>query len=116
MSSLRSMHRIALVAAVAGGFAAAGVPAVAAPSTSAAAASHVQGRVVSVSGNTLVLRLRDGREEHIDITVARAAHHTGLLAANSAVTVRGSRDASGTFHAVSIGHASPDSKQWSPDD
>jgi hypothetical protein len=61
-----------------------------------AAAGDVHGRVVAVKG-------------------ARAAHHTGILPPGGAVVVYGTRDAAGTFHVTSVGHTSPDSKFWSPD-
>jgi ABC-type sugar transport system substrate-binding protein len=80
-----------------------------------AAAGEVHGRVVAVKGDRLTLRLRDGKTLSVDIAQARAAHHTGILPPGGAVVVYGTRDAAGTFHVTSVGHTSPDSKFWSPD-
>ncbi len=96
----------------------AAVPAFAAQSgvvTNAAGPEQLHGIVVSLAGNVLTLRLRNGQTESVDIQAAQAAHHTGILAKGGAVVVYGSRDAAGTFHAASIGHSSPNEKDWAPD-
>lgn len=76
---------------------------------------QLHGIVMSVQGDVLTLRLRNGEYQSVDIAPARAAHHTGVMPVGHAVVVYGSRDASGTFHVVSIGHTSPNQKDWSPD-
>ncbi|HMD02125.1 MAG TPA: hypothetical protein VKG44_04075 [Candidatus Baltobacteraceae bacterium] len=76
---------------------------------------QLRGTVVTVAGDELTLRLRNGRTEIVDIAAAKAAHHTGVLPKGGAIVVYGSRDASGTFHAVSVGHASQNPLDWSPD-
>ena len=79
--------------------------------------SHrLSGHVLSVHGNLLVLKLRDGRSVNVDITAARKADATGMLPRGGAVTVYGTRDAAGAFHATSVGHASPNLKQWGADE
>jgi hypothetical protein len=78
--------------------------------------SQIHGYVVVVHGNSLTLRLRDGRQTKVDITHARASHHTGSMPVGGAVVVYGTRGADGGFHAISIGHANPHSKSWPPDD
>jgi|SRR5580704_3605911 hypothetical protein len=86
--------------------------------TAPAAASgqaQLHGRIVAVHGDRLTLRLRDGRTTVVDITAARAAHHTGILPPGGAIVVYGARDASGLFHVDSIGHTSPDARFWTPD-
>jgi hypothetical protein len=112
MNRLGTIQRAALCVALAGSVCVTPVLA----TTSEAATAHVHGRIVSVTGDTLSLRLRDGRVEKVDIAAARAAHHTGLLPVGGAVIVYGTRDSAGVFHAISVGHASPDPKQWTPDD
>jgi hypothetical protein len=77
---------------------------------------QMHGHIVSVHGNALVLRLRNGRQTKIDIATARASHHTGAMAVGGAVVVYGTRAANGVFHAVSIGHTNSNSKSWPPDD
>jgi len=94
--------------------------ALSAPAFAASAAapdlqSQLHGRVVAVRGDRLTLRLRDGRTTNVDITQARAAHHTGILPVGGAVVVYGTRDAAGVFHAASVGHTAPDARFWSPD-
>jgi len=109
----RFIHRAAWLAATA-------LCTVASTPTLALAASaanaHLHGRIVSVSGDSLTLRLRDGKQQTVDISAARAAHHTGVLPIGGAVIVYGTRDAAGTFHVLSVGHTSPDAKQWTADD
>jgi hypothetical protein len=51
----------------------------------------------------------------IDVTLARAARHLGVLPVGRAVTVYGSIDRSGAFRATSIGHTSPNAANWPPD-
>jgi hypothetical protein len=115
MHCARIIHCAALLVGVTGTVAAL-APAPARAATSDSETVHVHGRIVSVTNNTLTLKLRDGKEEKVDITAARAAHHTGVLPVGGAVIVYGTRDASGMLHAISIGHASPDSKDWTADD
>jgi hypothetical protein len=83
------------------------------PST--ATLQQLHGIVVAVSGDVLTLRLRNGQNQNVDIGPAKAAHRTGVLPKGHAVVVYGSRDASGTFHVQSVGHASPSAQNWSPD-
>lgn len=83
--------------------------------TAGATTQQVHGVIVAVEGNVLTLRLRNGKLENVDIAAAKAAQHTGVLPVGHAVVVYGSRDESGTFHAVSVGHTSPLSQDWSPD-
>jgi hypothetical protein len=59
--------------------------------------------------------VRDGRLVPIDVTLARAARHLGVLPVGRAVTVYGSIDRSGAFRATSIGHTSPNAANWPPD-
>ncbi len=93
-----------------------GLPAVPAISATVATdSSQLHGWVVTVHDDSLTLRLRDGREEKVDIAAARSKHHTGVLPVGGAVVVYGSRGSNGVFHAVSVGHTSPDSKAWPPD-
>jgi hypothetical protein len=91
--------------------------AVAATNASPVSASvqQLHGFVVAVQGDMLVLRLRSGQTEDVDIAAALTAHHTGLLAVGSAVVVYGSRDSAGLFHAESVGHASPTPRNWTAD-
>ena len=77
---------------------------------------QLHGHIVSVHGDTLNLRLRDGQNEKVDISQARAKHHTGIMPVGGAVVVYGSRGKDGVFHAVSIGHTNPDPRGWPPDD
>jgi len=113
------MHRSRIVSGV---LAAMFLVAAGGPTWSAAAAtvatdsSQVHGHIVAVHGDVLNLRLRDGKDEKIDITAAREKHHTGVLPIGGAVVVYGSRGSDGVFHAVSIGHTNPDSRAWPPDD
>jgi hypothetical protein len=87
------------------------------PAASAAATIHqVHGVVVAVTPQTLTLRLRDGRLAKIDIRQARAARHTGLLPIGGAVVAYGPIDRTGVFRATSIGHTSPNPKDWTPDE
>lgn len=83
--------------------------------SNAAGPEQLHGTIVAVSGNVLTLRLRNGQNENVDIAAAKAAHHTGALPKGGAVVVYGSRDASGTFHAASVGHTSQNPQDWSPD-
>ncbi|HEY5096338.1 MAG TPA: hypothetical protein VII69_14595, partial [Candidatus Eremiobacteraceae bacterium] len=76
---------------------------------------RITGTIVGVAASTLTLRLRDGRNAKIDLTLARAAQHLGILPVGHAVTVYGSIDRAGAFHATSIGHTSPNPANWSPD-
>ncbi len=76
---------------------------------------QLRGIVVAVQGNVLTLRLRNGQNENVDIGPAQTAHHTGVLPKGGAVVVYGSRDSAGVFHAASIGHTSPNQKDWAPD-
>ena len=111
MKQARIIHRAASVAALVPGVAGSTAFALAADAPTA----HVHGRIVSVSGDTLTLRLRDGRTQQLDIHTARAAHHTGVLPIGGAVVVYGTRDAAGVFHVTSIGHSSPNAKTWTAD-
>jgi len=108
MQQIRIKLSIALAAALG----------VCAPAVAGAAATnaHLQGWIVSVNGDVLMLRLRDGKKQKVDLSAARTAHHTGALPVGGAIIVYGTRDASGTFHVVSVGHSSPDPKQWAADD
>ncbi|HMD03292.1 MAG TPA: hypothetical protein VKG44_10045, partial [Candidatus Baltobacteraceae bacterium] len=65
----------------------------------AAQQKALHGVILSVSGDVLLLRLRNGQTESIDISAAKAAHHTGVMPIGGAVVVYGTRDASGAFHA-----------------
>jgi hypothetical protein len=78
-------------------------------------AHQVHGWVVSVDDGSLLLRLRDGSVIRIDIAAARSARHVGVLPVGHAVVVYGYIDRNGEFHASSVGHASPDPKDWSAD-
>ena len=73
------------------------------------------GTIVGVAGSALTMRLRDGRMAKIDLTLARAARHLGVLPVGRAVTAYGSIDRAGAFHATSIGHTSPNPSDWPPD-
>ena len=87
------------------------------PATSPAATIHqVHGVIVAVTSETLTLRLRDGRLAKIDIRQARAARHTGALPVGGAVVAYGPIDRTGVFRATSIGHTSPNPKDWTPDE
>ena len=102
---------------------AASVAAAAAVSCAASAAEtgttnpqqQLHGFVVSVHGNVLTLKLRNGTSENVDIGPAQAVQHTGVLPVGRAVVVYGTRDAAGTFHVISVGHTSQLSQSWSPD-
>jgi hypothetical protein len=96
-------------------FAAALRPHVAAAATVATDTVQLHGRVVSVSHDTLVLRLRDGRKTNIDITKARKRHHASALAPGFAVVVYGTRGPNGAFHAVSVDRTTSSWKSWPPD-
>ena len=113
MTDHRKVHGTLLALVLAGTLRFGGTPARAA---SDGAEAHLTGTVVSVQGDTLTLRLRDGKQTKVDISAAKAAHHTGLMPKGGAVMVYGTHGSDGVFHAQSIGHASPDSKQWSADD
>jgi hypothetical protein len=110
MKCSRAVHAAAVVAILLP----AGAPLWAA--TVATDTGQVHGRIVSVHGNSLTLRLRDGRQTKINIAVARASHHTGVMPIGGAVVLYGTRGADGVFRAVSIGHTNPNSKAWPPDD
>jgi len=76
---------------------------------------RITGTIVRTIGNALTLRMRDGRLAAIDLTLARAARHLGVLPLGRAVTVYGTIDRSGTFHATSIGHTNPNPSAWPAD-
>jgi hypothetical protein len=76
---------------------------------------RITGTIVRLSGNALMMRVRDGRLVPIDVTLARAARHLGVLPVGRAVTAYGSIDRSGAFRATSIGHTSPNPANWPPD-
>jgi hypothetical protein len=112
------MHRSGIVSALVAATVLVTASAVTGPAraaTVATDASQVHGWIVSVHDDTLNLKLRDGHQEKIDIAVARAKHHTGVLPIGGAVVVYGSRGSNGVFHAVSVGHTSPQAKNWPPD-
>lgn len=113
MTDHRKVHCTLLAVVLASTVLLGGAPALAA---SDGAEAHLTGTVVSVQGDTLTLRLHDGKQTKVDIAAAKAAHHTGLMPKGGAVTVYGTHGSDGVFHAQSVGHASPDSKQWSADD
>jgi hypothetical protein len=81
----------------------------------AAGEHRITGAIVAVAGDALTMRLRDGRLARIDLTLARAARHLGVLPVGHAVTAYGSIDRAGAFHATSIGHASPNPSAWPAD-
>jgi hypothetical protein len=106
----------ALVCALFAVFAPSAVQAAASvPLASPSALRQLHGVVVAVAGNVLTLRLRSGQEENVDLAPANAAHHTGILPKGRAVVVYGTRDASGVFHVVSIGHSGQNEESWAPD-
>jgi hypothetical protein len=76
---------------------------------------QLHGVIVKVVANVLTLRLRDGRTVNVDITQARSARHAGVLPVGGAVVAYGLIDGKGVFRATSIGHTSPDAKNWTPD-
>ena len=83
--------------------------------TAATSRQQLHGFVVSVHGNVLTLKLRNGTSENVDLGPAQAQQHTGVLPVGRAVVVYGTRDAAGTFHVTSVGHTSQLSQSWSPD-
>ena len=76
---------------------------------------RITGTILRTTGNTLTLRMRDGRLVSIDLTLARASRHVGILPVGRAVTVYGTIDRSGAFRATSIGHTSPNPAGWPAD-
>lgn len=76
---------------------------------------RITGTIVRVAGNVLTLRVRDGRFVPIDVTLARAARHLGVLPAGRAVTAYGLIDRTGAFRATTIGHTSPNQRDWPSD-
>ena len=76
---------------------------------------RVTGVILAVRGSTLTLRLRNGRQMKVDISAAQKAQQTGVLPINHPVVVFGARGTDGIFHATSIGHVSPTSHAWAPD-
>jgi hypothetical protein len=76
---------------------------------------QLHGFIESIHGNVLTLKLRNGTLENVDIGPAIAKQQTGALPIGHAVVVYGQRDAAGTFHASEVGHTSPTSQFWSPD-
>ena len=113
MTDHRKGHRTLLALLLASTLLLGGAPALAASDGTEA---HLTGTVVSLQGDTLTLPPRGGTQNKVDHTAAKAAHHTGLMPKGGAVTVYGTHGSDGVFHAQSVGHASPDSKQWSADD
>ena len=85
------------------------------PARAQAEVHQLYGTVARVAGNVLMLRLRDGRLTSVDITLALAARHIGILPAGGPVAVYGVIDNKGRFHAENIGHASPNPANWGPD-
>jgi hypothetical protein len=118
MKEKRQMQRSGIVSAIVAAIVLVTAGTASGPARAATVAtdsSQVHGWIVSVHDDTLNLKLRDGHQEKIDIAVARAKHHTGVLPIGGAVVVYGSRGSNGVFHAVSVGHTNPDSKGWPPD-
>ena len=76
---------------------------------------RVTGVILAVSGSTLTLRLRDGRQMKIDISAAQKAQETGVLPINHPVMVFGARGRDGIFYATSIGHVIRTPNAWAPD-
>jgi hypothetical protein len=78
-------------------------------------ANHVTGSIVSVRGNTLILRKRDGTNLTVDLRAARANSRVGVLAPRLAVEVYGTYRADGVFLCTAASHAPPARLSWEAD-
>jgi RNase P/RNase MRP subunit p29 len=85
----------------------------------ATAANHpknrVSGIVVSVTGNTVVLRKRNGTTVTADLTLAVANASVGVVAPNHPIVLHGTLLANGTFQCTSTSHAGPKLTEWADD-
>jgi len=88
---------------------------VAAPAQPALSPHQISGFVRKVSGTSVVIEARDGKQITADLTDAIARHAAIQAVAGEPVLARGDYDSHGILQAVSFLHAKPQPVLWRPD-
>ena len=88
---------------------------VAAPAQPALSPHQISGFVRKVSGTSVVIEVRDGKQITADLTEAIARHAAIQAVVGEPVLARGDYDSHGILLAVSFLHAKPQPVLWRPD-
>jgi hypothetical protein len=88
---------------------------VAAPVQPALSPHQISGFVRKISGTSVVIEARDGKQITADLTEAIARHAAIQAVAGEPVLARGDYDSHGILQAVSFLHAKPQPVLWRPD-
>jgi hypothetical protein len=71
--------------------------------------------VERMTGNLITVACRGGKTVTVDSTLAAKSYRMAQASVGHALLARGTIDASGVLHAISIQHAFQNAKMWMPD-